>query len=175
MCRDAGFPNVLAHYKPVPSGMSHNGKAIPALCWDHKHGKVPRHISETPTPTNGMEALVEQTHREIATEELCGCGRPVVHKGRCSARRNAQAKPQALARSTVAAPVNLTPKTRTKSTLKLTLPEVLANLANMLELHRAEVDEDLEAIRRVVRMVHHAEESDAAAEFLTKNGLTSAL
>ena len=44
MCKEAGFPDVLAHYKAVPKGSSHDGKAHPPLCWDHKHGKMPRFI-----------------------------------------------------------------------------------------------------------------------------------
>lgn len=45
-CKEAGFNNILAHYKGTPAGMSHNGKAIPPMCYDHKNGKVPKHFPQ---------------------------------------------------------------------------------------------------------------------------------
>lgn len=46
MCRDAGFPDILAHYKGVSAGGSNTGKSIPSLCFDHKHGRVPKHLEK---------------------------------------------------------------------------------------------------------------------------------
>ena len=51
MCKDAGFPDVLAHYKAVAAGRSHDGKAQPPLCWDHKNGKVPKRMQPAVTIT----------------------------------------------------------------------------------------------------------------------------
>ena len=89
MCKDAGFPNVLAHYKAIPAGMSHNGHAIPPLCFDHKHGRVPPFIASA---QHKSEKPVEPVKPEANTmpkeeTEVCGCGRPLPHKGRCEARR----------------------------------------------------------------------------------------
>jgi hypothetical protein len=98
MCKELGFPDVLAHYKGTPAGMSHNGKAIPALCWDHKNGKVPKFIKQN-APAE-VEKVTAPKGYEVfdptkAAAEICGCGRPLPHKGRCSVRREAQEKPQA--------------------------------------------------------------------------------
>lgn len=43
-CADAGFKNIIAAYKGVKAGMSHNGKEIPPMCYDHKNGRVPKYI-----------------------------------------------------------------------------------------------------------------------------------
>jgi RNA polymerase sigma-70 factor (ECF subfamily) len=43
-CADAGFKNIIAHYKGVPKGQSHDGKEHPPMCFDHKHGKLPKHM-----------------------------------------------------------------------------------------------------------------------------------
>lgn len=42
-CKEAGF-NKVAHYKGVPKGISPTGKEIPAMCYDHRNGTVPKHI-----------------------------------------------------------------------------------------------------------------------------------
>lgn len=44
LCKAAGFVNILAHYKSVAASKSHNGERQPAMCYDHRHGKTPRHI-----------------------------------------------------------------------------------------------------------------------------------
>ena len=170
MCTDAGFPDVLAHYKPVPKGMSHDGKGKPALCYDHAHGKTPVFIlrmkgGTVQTEPNKLEPEPVLKSEPITTPELCGCGRPRIHKGRCAVRRNGQAIEPAKPPQTV----------RTKTTAKLTMPEVLANLLGMLELHRAEIDKDIEAVQRVTRMVAYVEESGTAAEFFKRHSLTAAL
>ena len=77
LCKEAGFPNIIAHYKPVPAYQSHTGKAIPALCWDHKNGKVPRHIQEAnkaaeplalPSPKSNTEAENEERNQKSLRE-----------------------------------------------------------------------------------------------------------
>jgi hypothetical protein len=63
LCKAAGFPNVLAHYKGTPKAMSSSGQAVPPMCFDHRNGKVPRFIQEA--QGNGLQALVAEAHREI--------------------------------------------------------------------------------------------------------------
>lgn len=46
-CKDAGFPNVLAHYQAIAKGASHDGKQHPAMCFEHKNGRTPSFIKNT--------------------------------------------------------------------------------------------------------------------------------
>jgi hypothetical protein len=71
-CKQAGFANILAHYKGVSKGMSANGKEIPPMCFDHKHGRVPKHIqrvqpqlTQPPQPSIAVEAWI-QTLQELS-------------------------------------------------------------------------------------------------------------
>lgn len=63
-CKEAGFPDVLAHYKSISAGQSRDGKSRPALCWDHYHGKIPRFVMSV--QENSLEKLIEDTHKEIS-------------------------------------------------------------------------------------------------------------
>lgn len=53
MCKEAGFTDVLAHYKGVAKGASATGQAIPPLCFDHKNGRVPKFIVDKLGPGTG--------------------------------------------------------------------------------------------------------------------------
>lgn len=158
MCADAGFPDILAHYKAVPKGMSHDGKGKPALCWDHAHGKIPRHILESrpqqaePEP-KAEPGLTNQTKSEV---EKCGCGRPLPHKGRCAFRRGENGNSRALA-PTAAKPVR---GKRAKS-----LSDVLLDLRVGLQMYIAEQQRNVEAVERVIQLVERANAANSAAEF----------
>src|ERR1700733_9157451 len=162
MCHDAGFPNVIAHYKGIEKGRSHDGKEHPPLCWDHKHGKTPRHILEA----NGNSTIVGSSPIEEsvspAAEERCGCGRPVVHRGRCAARREKPANQiqQAITKS---APVSVQAKRQPRE--QMSLVQVLENLQGMLEEHQKETVANVDAVRRVIMLVQGAEKAGSAAEF----------
>jgi hypothetical protein len=168
MCAEAGFPDVLAHYKAVLKGMSHDGKAKPALCYDHAHGKTPAFIlrlhaskveeKNTDTPT---------TESQTPSQETCGCGRPASHRGRCAFRRGAKpAQPsQAIERATPSLTVRTRRANREPS---LSLVEVLTNLQAMLEQHQRDIESDINAVRRVVTLVEGAQRAESAAEFLNK-------
>jgi hypothetical protein len=187
MCREAGFPNVLAHYKPVSAGMSHNGKAVPALCWDHKHGKVTRFISNI--TENSLEAMVEQTHREIAdlvngsstaitttVEEArlcaCGFGQKIPdnygtrmsyirgHKSRQAVEKTHTIKLQKVARVE-------------RKTRNMSLVEVLENVRGLLDTQKQVIDRHLAAVATVIELVRFADESETGDQFLSK--LTGAL
>lgn len=82
MCKEAGFPDVLAHYKAIPRGMSHDGQAHPALCYDHKNGKVPKFIQKKIDEAEPVEARVDKPEDE-PEQDLCDCGKPWKHPGRC--------------------------------------------------------------------------------------------
>ena len=43
-CKDAGFPNIIATYKAVRAGMSHDGRDHPAMCYSHRMGVTPPYI-----------------------------------------------------------------------------------------------------------------------------------
>lgn len=62
-CKEAGFPNILAHYKGVPAGKTHNGKTQHPMCWDHYHKKEPKHIlSQTLSELVAEKPEVEGKH-----------------------------------------------------------------------------------------------------------------
>lgn len=93
LCRDAGFPDILAHFKAVRAGESHDGKAHPALCYDHKHGKMPKFLAgkinadrmaEDPLPAE-RDASVEEARVD---SPKCYCGRPLGHRGRHIGSKN---------------------------------------------------------------------------------------
>jgi hypothetical protein len=160
MCAEAGFPNVLAHYKAIPKGMSHDGKGSPSLCWDHKHGKTPSFVART--QNNQLETLVEQAHAEIAATkegkepaagDVCGCGRKMPHKGRCAFRR-LHDQPQAIAKKTPRLDKSVG-----------SLPEVLQNLKALLEGQAAEIQRNVEAVERVLAIVNCANQAESRADF----------
>jgi hypothetical protein len=173
MCREAGFPDVLAHYKPVPAGMSHNGKAVPPLCWDHKHGKVPRFITEV--KGNSLEALVEQTHREIAGKAnaavsangrvcACGCGTSMGdYVERLKFIRGHKPKKTALAKTE--RPIHVP---RGRKPKNLSLIDVLQNLRGLIDAQKAEIDKNLGAVDTVIELVRRADESESAADFMRR-------
>jgi hypothetical protein len=78
-CKTAGFPDILAHYKEVPAGRSHDGKRIPPMCWDHKHGKVPRYMQtaepepETAGEPESVNAGMKLMGNQASKVCVCGC------------------------------------------------------------------------------------------------------
>lgn len=45
-CADAGFPDILAHYRGEPASTSRTGKAVPPMCHAHAHGLVAQHLKK---------------------------------------------------------------------------------------------------------------------------------
>jgi hypothetical protein len=89
MCREAGFLDILAHFKAVSASQSKDGKAHPALCYDHFHGRVPKHIERA----NGVSLADRLLAMNAAPEppqveqtELCACGKVNHHRGACRGR-----------------------------------------------------------------------------------------
>lgn len=181
LCREAGFPNVLAHFKGVSAGMSTTGKAEPPLCWDHKHGKVPRFLAET--TGNSLEAIVDQTHREIAGQSngrppaaiaprlcACGCGDPMPegYSDRLSFIRGHKTK-HALAKSEpVPVGRRIKPVTASRGRKIVGLVEVLQDLRGLLDAQRSEIDRNLTAVDVVIELVLRADQADSAAEFVRR-------
>lgn len=181
MCAEAGFPNVLAHYKPVPKGMSHDGKGCPPLCWDHKHGKVPRFILEL--KGNGLEALVEQAHKEIAEDAntklttrarlcACGCGEPMEgYSPRLSFIRGHKPKKTAIQRAPAEKPIQVA---RGRKPANLSLIGVLQNLRGLLDFQKQEIDRNMNAVDTVIELVRRRRIVERRRVH-TQAGLTDAL
>lgn len=70
MCADAGYPDVLAHYKAVPKGMSHDGKGRPALCYAHAHGQVPGFFKKADRDRLSVGKQVEEKKVEAEQEVI---------------------------------------------------------------------------------------------------------
>jgi len=161
MCRDAGFPNVLAHYKPIPAGQAYDGKAVPALCFDHKHGKAPKFIVAVKDQEIADRANAGQEEGE--PEGKCGCGRALIHKGRCSFRRQngsgaeKQARPSRTLRTQI--PRNGKPDK---------LIDALQNIRGFLNAAKEKIDHDLAAVDAVIEIVRRADESESADEFMQR-------
>ena len=75
-CREAGFPNVVAHYKGVKPGQSQDGKGSPAMCFDHKHGKIPKFIQNKTVSVDKINKeepfgdLIKQVHKEVEEQKI---------------------------------------------------------------------------------------------------------
>lgn len=181
-CASAGFPNVLAHYKAIPKGMSHDGKATPALCWDHKHGKTPRFITES--KNNSLEKLVDDAHREIAQRQpetvpkklncgkaicACGCGTEFIKTGPRSkfiaGHKPERANPTKITTAIESRKVVLSTAPRRRPMKNLSLTEVLVNLKTMLGARAAELQRNQEAVETVLVLIQQVEKVNTAAEF----------
>ena len=169
MCHDAGFPNVIAHYKGIEKGRSHDGKEHPPLCWDHKHGKTPRHILEANGNSTIAGSLPIEESVSPAAEERCGAAAlssivedaPRVAKNlQTTSSRPSQSQRQYQFKQTATSRADVT---------CASIREFTGDAGRASKRTVANVD----AVRRVIMLVQGAEKAGSAAEFFG-NGTRSA-
>jgi hypothetical protein len=172
MCKAEGFPDILAHYKGVPAGGSSTGKAIPALCFDHKHGRVRKHLEKLrqerglgilnqPLTGNARQDAVGLPPPRLSRLRTCArCG-SAKHRGSCKGMKGhhvpePQVKPIGVCRCGCGEPTNRdyiwghrTKKAAPAVVERATVPKKseYADVVAALELKRDHITAAIDALR----------------------------